>query len=56
MRDAASAPEGVEVAAAALSLRDAAADLTPVYGEPITYQPLSPDDVRGAMLGSGAPE
>nr|WP_055509001.1 SDR family oxidoreductase [Nonomuraea pusilla] len=41
---------------AALSLRDAAADLATVYGEPVTYQPLSPDDVRGAMLESGAPE
>ena len=38
---------------ASISLNDAAADLTEVYGTPIAYQPVSPDDAQQAMLAAG---
>jgi uncharacterized protein YbjT (DUF2867 family) len=41
---------------ASISLRDAAAELTRVYGTPITYQPVAPDDAHRSMLAAGLPE
>ncbi|MFI7438992.1 SDR family oxidoreductase [Nonomuraea indica] len=41
---------------ASISLDEAAADLEAVYGRPVTYQPLSPDQVHAAMLDAGVPE
>jgi uncharacterized protein YbjT (DUF2867 family) len=40
---------------ASISLRDAAADLTRVYGRPIAYQPVTPDDAHRSMLAAGLP-
>ncbi|NUP01307.1 MAG: SDR family oxidoreductase [Nonomuraea sp.] len=41
---------------ASISLREAATDLTEVYGTPITYQPVSPDDAHQSMLAAGMPD
>ncbi|GGS80647.1 SDR family oxidoreductase [Nonomuraea spiralis] len=38
---------------ASISLREAAADLTEVYGTPIAYQPVTPDDAYRSMLEAG---
>ncbi|WP_226899073.1 SDR family oxidoreductase [Nonomuraea phyllanthi] len=38
---------------ASISLRDAAADLGQVYGTPIAYQPITPDDAHRSMLEAG---
>ncbi|MFC6086302.1 NAD(P)H-binding protein [Sphaerisporangium aureirubrum] len=40
---------------ASLSLREAAAELGPVLGEPITYQPVPPADVHETLLAQGLP-
>ncbi|NUR86785.1 MAG: SDR family oxidoreductase [Nonomuraea sp.] len=39
-----------------ITLAEAAGALQPVYGEPITYQPVSPEDAYQAMLSAGLPE
>ncbi|TMS00426.1 SDR family oxidoreductase [Nonomuraea basaltis] len=39
-----------------ISLRDAAAELEQVYGMPIAYQPVTPDDAYRSMLAAGLPE
>jgi uncharacterized protein YbjT (DUF2867 family) len=41
---------------ASISLGDAAADLTRVYGTPIAYQPVTPDDAYRSMLAAGLSE
>ncbi|MDF2709656.1 MAG: NAD(P)H-binding protein [Nonomuraea muscovyensis] len=41
---------------ASISLGEAAGHLGDVYGRPISYQPLSPDQVHAAMLDAGLPE
>ncbi|MFI7133399.1 hypothetical protein ACIBQ1_47540 [Nonomuraea sp. NPDC050153] len=38
---------------ASLSLRDAAAELGEVYGTPIAYQPVTPDDAQRSMVDAG---
>ncbi|MFI6739470.1 SDR family oxidoreductase [Nonomuraea sp. NPDC050451] len=38
---------------ASVSLRDAAAALGEVYGTPIAYQPVTPDDAQRSMLDAG---
>ncbi|MFG6193581.1 SDR family oxidoreductase [Nonomuraea sp. JJY05] len=38
---------------ASVSLRDAAAALGEVYGTPIAYQPVTPDDAQQSMLDAG---
>lgn len=38
---------------ASISLNEAAAHLTELYGTPITYQPVSPDDAYESMLAAG---
>ncbi|MEV4217409.1 MULTISPECIES: SDR family oxidoreductase [unclassified Nonomuraea] len=39
-----------------ISLREAASRLTPVYGTPIGYEPVSPEGAYEAMLGAGLRE
>ncbi|MER6951978.1 SDR family oxidoreductase [Nonomuraea sp. NPDC000554] len=41
---------------ASISLREAAAEASDVYGEPIAYQPVTPQDAYQAMLAAGLPE
>ncbi|WP_188189065.1 SDR family oxidoreductase [Nonomuraea sp. SYSU D8015] len=41
---------------ASISLREAAADLEQVYGTPIAYQPVTPDDAYRSMLEAGLSE
>ncbi|MEQ4715966.1 SDR family oxidoreductase [Nonomuraea sp. B19D2] len=40
---------------ASISLGDVAAELGKVYGTPIAYQPVTPDDARRSMLDAGLP-
>ncbi|MGN9837406.1 SDR family oxidoreductase [Nonomuraea sp. H19] len=41
---------------ASISLRDAAAEMEQVFGTPIAYQPVTPDDACRSMLAAGLPE
>jgi uncharacterized protein YbjT (DUF2867 family) len=40
---------------ASISLRDVSAELEQVYGTPIAYQPVTPDDAYRSMLTAGLP-
>src|SRR5690606_12887219 len=41
---------------ASISLREVAADAAAALGRPVSYQPVSPQDARAAMVAAGMPE